>query len=232
MRYRNTENGKKNRDKIKFIEFRIIKVQLLFIFLLLWSDFLKAQMYPEWFLNTDIISCQTSSVGLAARSYYKDTTAIKRATSDAIDNFFMQQNLSLDGSQGYWSTEMGNAWMGNDFIMKIDSSEYNMIKETTSILDTFINSNLVMVLCGQKECIPNRISKHTVLIDTLNRPRWTEIIPKSTDYYYAIGVAPVYLYEFHSWESAQKNAILNLAREIQTSIKSLQIKSDVMQEIK
>jgi hypothetical protein len=53
-------------------------------------------------------------------------------------------------------------------------------------------------------------------------PEWTEHPPQEGGCSYAVGVAPAYYYEMSSWDEAERNARLNLARTIRIKVGAIQ----------
>jgi len=227
-------NGKKSR-KIKFSKYfiKIIKISFFLLYIIISnSSVLNAQSYKNWFLNQESVDCKSLAVGYAKRSYYGDTSAIKLATEQAYNNFIRLQEVTITGKQAFWTTELGNAWMGNNINEVYDTSKSLTIAGEVVPLDTMMNENFAAVLIGDKDCELGSLNKLVISIDSFRRPSWVDTMPQGSDYYYALGMVPEYYYESNSWIEAERRARLNLARIVFTKIEALQMKNIGGQDVK
>ncbi len=208
--------------KLKFI------VSLIFCL----SSVISAQGYKLWFLEQGSLNCTGTAVGYAKRSYYKDSTAFAIATDNAYKNFVIQNRVTISGEQVFWTTEMGNAWMGNDIKEVYDTNECSIISRDVIPLDTMFIEDFVAILIGDRECELSSLNKFVVSIDSSMQPAWIDVKPQESGYYYAVGITPEYYYESNSWLEAEKRVRLNLARVLYTKIESLQKKEIGGQEVK
>jgi len=205
-------NGKRNKSNLRLLPF---------LFLVL-SGVSFAQQYPVWFLNQGDIECNSVTVGYARRSYYGDTTAIKYAFMNAAENFVKQSSISISGDQNFWTTALGNAWMGSSIKESYDISMVGKVAETIAILDTFKLKDFLMVLTSKSECDLLEEEKNLVLILENSKPAWLVSLPSDENYIYAIGSSESYHYNENSWLTAEKNARLVLARSLNLQTKSVQ----------
>jgi len=212
--------------------YTLFKLKFIVSLILLLSTAASAQGYKLWFLEQGSLNCAGTSVGYAKRSYYKDSTAFAIATENAYKNFVVQNRVTISGEQAFWTTEIGNAWMGNDIKEVYDTNECSIISRTVIPLDTMLIKDFVAIIVGDRECELSSLNKFVVFIDSSIQPAWVDIIPQESDYYYAVGIAPEYYYESSSWMEAEKRASLNLARILYTKIESLQKKEIGGQEVK
>jgi len=212
--------------------YTLFKLKFIVSLILYLSTVVSAQEYKLWFLEQGSLNCTDTAVGYAKRSYYNDSTAIIIATQNAYKNFVVQNRVNISGEQAFWTTEIGNAWMGSDIKEVYDTNRSSIISRNVILLDRMLSNDFVAILISDRECELSPLNKFVVSINSLMRPAWVDIKPQESDYYYAVGIAPEYYYESNSWMEAEKRARLNLARILYTKIESLQKKNIGTQEIK
>lgn len=178
------------------------------------------QSYPNWFLNQGAITCGSAAVGYASPSYYRDSS-ISQAAQNAGVNLGRLQVSHISGGQAFWSTEAGTYWMGANFREEFDTVAAVKALGSQKVLDSFVASGFVAVLCGDSTCAVDPSSRTLMQIRSL-APSWTESIPRDEQFVYAVGMAPEYYYELSSWQEAERAARLNLARNVFTQIRALQ----------
>lgn len=208
-----------------------IRLCLFITFLVLLFDNIYSQTYKVWFLNSEFENCGITAMGFSKRSYYSDTAAFRIAFLNACENFVRNENSYFIGGQAFWSTEMGTAWMGNNFQLIYDTSRIEVIKDKLIVIDTLISENFVAVLVSDCECsLPNELKQ----IKTLNyfrKPTWIDQIPSDEKFIYALGISPEYYNEINSWISSEKEAIKSLAFQFKFSINALLKKENITGEI-
>ncbi len=203
---------------------------LIMCYLVFCNTEAKAQSYPRWFLETGRVPCQTA-VGYEKVSIFPDS-AVNRAFEQACLNWVRQKQVTIQGGQAFWSTEIGTVWMGSDFYESFDSSRVSIAQNSMQKLDSLISKNMVAVLVGPKECPLADSLKQSVNLAEIPGPEWIKSLPENSHYVYAIGAATEYFYEASSWLEAEYNARLNLAREVFTRIQSLQKVTTAGEEVR
>lgn len=178
------------------------------------------QSYPNWFLNQGTITCGLAAVGYASPSFYRDSS-ISQAAQNAAVNVGRLQMTHISGGQAFWSTEGGTYWMGANFREEFDTLATVRALRSQKVLDSFVTSGFVAVLCGDSTCAGDPSLRMLTEIRS-PAPLWTESIPRDEQFVYAVGMAPEYYYELSSWQEAERAARLNLARNVFTQIKALQ----------
>lgn len=181
---------------------------------------LNAQSYPRWFLEPIGLTCGPTACGYVTPSFYRSSSD-SAAFLNGCENLAHQHFAEISGGESYWETEAGVYWMGNDFKEKIDSSYLAECISKANRAAVFAIPGIELVLVSERDCIiPDSMSK--VVRCSGKSPAWVDTIPDVPGYIYATGVAPQYFYESSSWESAEKKAHFNLAREMKVSLKALQ----------
>ena len=188
----------------------LIRFMFLCIILLGLAGSLQAQHYPDWFLNPTLIHCTYSISGIAEKSYLSDS-----AISYAKNNGLLQQNLNngiiVHAAASYWGTEAGKYCIWRTY----EETPYTTVtnnqdfqRQTRKI---FINENLVFVLLVDTVCEASGSNVQSLDVNKVSTPQWIESIPESSDYWYAVGIAPKYYYETSSWSQAEQEARKYLA---------------------
>lgn len=178
------------------------------------------QVYPNWFLSQGLTKCTGTTIGYANSSFYADS-AVAHAIRNAYENYSRNRITRIVGGQVFWSTEAGTFWMGADFREDFDTTAMKSAPSFVSLLDTYANANIVMVLLGDTTCRIDEVER-TRLPLLKAHPEWSDTPPKDEKYCYAVGVAPQYYYETSSWIEAERIARRNLARTLTVSVRSLQ----------
>lgn len=194
-------------------------MRALAIFLLI-SVSCSGQVYPHWFLEPLELNCGFTSAGYA-RSYYNESSSDSAALFSACKNMALEHYVKIKGGEGYWGTESGVYWMGNDITETIDTIYFRNLFSSTHQIARYENSAITIVLLSFDSC---SVPQSALKVDTCSprQPDWVESLPQDRDYIYAEGVAPTYFYESSSWETAERRARLNLARSVKVNLKSLQ----------
>jgi len=193
---------------------------LIFILVLLPLN-CYSQVYKNWFIHPSQINCSEISVGYAIHSYFKDTTAIKRAFINACQHYAENEQVSISGGHAFWATGIGTFDMGNNLKETYDTSLVKSYEHTFKIIDTLREGNFVAVLSGNKGCNPQSKVFLKTRIEISKNPNWINNPPESKQYYYAVGIAPRYYYEKSSWEQAEKSARIQLASSISIYVEVL-----------
>ena len=187
---------------------------------------LVAQVYPDWFLNQGQVNCEKKAVGYANPSFYRDSS-IAQAVRNAAENYGRQTRTQISGGQAFWSTEAGTYWMGADFREQYDTMAARSAPAAVALLDTFVASDIVVVLLGDAACKLDESERRQIHMSG-PPPAWSESVPRDPNHYYVVGLAPEYYYETSSWTEAERLGRRNLARTVFVTLKSLQ-KRDALQ---
>ncbi|MEW6686096.1 MAG: LPP20 family lipoprotein [Candidatus Edwardsbacteria bacterium] len=182
-----------------------------------------AQSYPRWFLDQGAFPDKNVSVGYAEPSLYEDSSA-SRAFLSACENMVRQTHTKVTGGQMFWATEAGTYWIGSDIREGIDTSKIVLKIQRLRPIATWHGNNIVVVLAGATALQMDSSFLVCKSVDC-NPPIWTESLPRDETYFYAVGLSPEYYHETSSWKEVERNARLNLARQIFVELKALQ-KSD------
>jgi len=192
---------------------------ILLVFLLCQN--VLSQSYPRWFLNPLCLRCDDVFVGMARRSYYPDSSA-----AQAIQNGYMayarQKEITVAGGQAFWSTESGVYSMGSDFVFKFDSTAVHTASTLLYPADTLFTPSLTAVLLVPKGCAVPELQKEHLEIKSTRAPTWIEKLPSQEGYLYSVGTSEEWYYELSSWQTAEKNALISLAKSVYMTIKGLQ----------
>lgn len=193
------------------------------------NNLISAQLYPRWFLSQRGIPCKSIAVGYTEHLYFRDSSAVSQAIDRAAKQLIKQKEVTVTSSLPFWTTVLGNAEMGNYFKETYDTSLALSIKKTITVLDTFLNGNIIIVLVSKSGC--DKFKKDSMNFPTkfLSTPQWVTNIPRDNKCYYAIGSATEYFYKTSSWREAEENALISLAEAKQSAISSLQ-KSEYLGE--
>lgn len=178
------------------------------------------QTYPRWFLDPGALSCRPASAGFSV-SYYHEKSSDSVAFIDACTNLSRDHYFEITGGEAYWTTEAGVAWMGNDFRERMDTSYFHDIVSHAKRLDSCVCGQMTIFLIGPIGCDISDSMRALVKCPSVE-PSWVQDIPQNSRYYYAEGFSPKYFYESSSWETAESNALFNLARSIKLSMEALQ----------
>lgn len=191
----------------------IVRVLILLFFIFL--ERLAAQDYPDWFLFPGGISVENLSTGYSNKSFYQDS-AYSAAYRNSLENFKLFNNNKITGSQKYWISFEGTMDAGRYFNEIIDSSNSDISLQK---LKAFNYANLLAVLVVDEKITEINVSEK-------NDTSWVTKIPEETGFLYSLGISKNYYYEKNSWLEAEKNARINLAKQISVKIKSLSKKEN------
>ncbi len=205
-------------------------IVVVFVIQFFCSGLCYAQSYPYWFLNSAAVKCGKISIGCANISFYPDSAAA-RAIRTGYKNYARHRTMEINGGQAFWSTEIGMYWMGSNFAEKFDSSAIELAASMLTPLDTLVTENLIGVLLVSSDCELVDQYRRRLSLKGVANPSWIENLPQDNSYIYARGLAPKYYYETSSWREAEKWALLNLARVVNTKLQTVQKVGQEGQEI-
>ncbi len=186
------------------------------IFLVLFSNAARPQLYPRWFLEQGSLECGLTAVGYSNKGFYEDSSA-SQTSRNARQNLARQRMTTVEGGQAFWATEAGTAWMGSDLRMSVDSAALKRAAADTGAAEVYIGAEMVISLVVSGNCaIPDSMKKLVPM--GIEQPAWIHGTPSTNSCIFSLGVAPAYFYETSSWESAERMAIVGLAKEAGDSL--------------
>ncbi len=187
----------------------------------------KAQEYPYWFLYQDQVNCSKKIVTIMnAPTFYRDS-AIGFAFRMGCGLLAKYTNVKISGGQAFWTTEAGVHSMGSHYVEEeYDSSLTYYYQEKLKVLDYFIDKQKLIVLSGDSlRCLLRDEVKEKIPIVTVKQPKWVEELPNDNGYFYGVGSSEEYYYETSSWDRAEHNAFMSLARTAHSNVRSMQKKN-------
>ncbi len=170
----------------------------------------RSQDYPRWFLDQEAVPCARTAVGYSPLWFHKDSSAVQ-AARNAHTNLARQHESVVQLGQAFWTTEIGNAWMGGDFKISTDSLSCLNVESDTNAAAVAYRSDFAIALCAGSECTAPDSLKEVVRMPD-DEPDWVLAVPQSRSRFYSVGVAPRYFYEMSSWEAAERMALIGLAK--------------------
>lgn len=179
--------------------------------------------YPAWFWEMPTDSTATFAVGYARRFHRIDSSFVY-ARRNSIWQLARTRGVTIESSQELWNQRSQNKLVGFRESETFDSTLAVNIRQNFQILDSAVVGELVLVLAavgGSQEAPPGDLHRLPV-----NRPDWIDVIPQADSVLYAVGTAPVYFYQQHSWERAEANARIQLAFQIETETRSVNQKAN------
>ncbi|HLP16681.1 MAG TPA: LPP20 family lipoprotein [Bacteroidota bacterium] len=175
------------------------------------------QSYPRWFLYQGEIPGTRFGAGYVRPSMYRDSSTSYAFRSGCI-SYAMYKGMSISGSEAFWSTEGGNAWMGSDIQISFDTSMVEYAVSRFGVLDAYHDKVKTIVLAGDSAIELPEQMKEIVPVSSIPQPDWVESLPAQRGMAYAVGEAEEYFYETSSWELAEKNARLSLGKQNNTTV--------------
>lgn len=197
-----------------------MKSFLLLIFLAIPA---ASQVYPRWFLQQDHVPCKRKVVMvMKAPSLYADS-AIALAFRSGCDLLAKYTNVSVKGGQAFWTTEAGVHSMGASYTEEYDVELGDFFQSKLKVIDAFYDTKKTIVLTGDSSsCALSEQMRQQVRIDTVKRPMWVESLPSDQKSVYGVGSSEEYYYESSSWQRAEHNAVMSLARSTRSKLVSMQ----------
>ncbi|NUN71071.1 MAG: LPP20 family lipoprotein, partial [Bacteroidetes bacterium] len=187
-----------------------------------------AQEYPRWFLEQGSIPCGMKAVAvMRAPSLYRDS-AVALAFRTGCELLAKYTTVTIKGGQAFWTTEAGVHSMGASYTETYDSTMGEQLQSSLRILDAFVDKQKTIVLLGDSSaCRVEEGMKESVRISSVPQPEWVEKLPSHKQYHYGVGTSEDYYYESSSWQRAEQNALMALARATRSTVASLQKKNAV-----
>ncbi len=174
--------------------------------------------YPAWFWHPPDPDGSSYAVGFLQPCLDNDSS-LALAKSIAIWNVLSQSKIRVSTVSGIAGTNPNIIYMGQDVQFRIDSLGYDGIYDDYVILDKhYIGYDyLLTVLVGPKSDSADFADRN----QQCDYGDWTHEIPHDNENLYSMGSAPEYYYQSSSWKEALKNALVEMAHQISSEIKSL-----------
>lgn len=197
---------------------------LLFLFVLT----AEAQLYPRWFLQQDQVHCRRNVVAvMKAPSLYADS-AIALAFRTGCDLLAKYTNVNIKGGQAFWTTEAGVHSMGAQYTEVYDIELGDFFQSKLKVIDSFYDTKKTIVLTGDSaSCLLDESLRERVNIASVPRPQWVEELPSEQKALFGVGTSEEYYYESSSWQRAEHNAVMALARSTRSSLVSMQKRNSI-----
>jgi hypothetical protein len=158
---------------------------------------------------------------VAPGGYYADSTG-GPAFREAVLNALRAEGELVEGTKEFFSAGEATAEMGTSVRETVDSSRLESLAGAMRTLKLFRRGEMVAALAGTGECALPRELDEPVRISTRGTPDWTKMLPADALFDYAVGVSEPYYYESSSWQEAERNARLELARSLRLQVRSRQ----------
>ncbi len=191
-----------------------------FLLVALSPAFSVTQTYPRWFLDPGDLHCALTACGYA-QNYYHRKSSDSLAFANGCRNLTIDRFVKIEGGEAYWATEAGVYWMGNDLKETIDSSFLRQSVSMCKKVASYSSKEMTIMLVSEGDCSLPPSMQQLVKCPRI-RPRWVDSLPQKHGYIYDEGVAPEYFYESSSWQSAERKATFNLARDLKSTIEALE----------
>lgn len=174
-----------------------------------------------------MISNATFAVGYARR-YARIDTSYVYARRNSVWQLIRAMQVTIDANQELYNQFGQNKLIGLQEVESIDSSLASDITGNFSIVDSAVVGDMVLSLALLSGDTNFLIFKER--IPPSKRPQWIDTIPQDKSIIYAVGTAPLYYYEHHSWERAEANARYQVAYAIASQIQSIDWKEKASME--
>lgn len=198
-------------------------IRRLFIGLIVVSSLVISQSYPYWFIFPARVNCKDIAIGYAKSEFYSDSIS-SGAFYNACENYARNKLTIIDGGQGFWSTEIGNFWMGADYSISFDTAVYLRALEDFKQVESFVYGRFLTVLISKSKCNP---PSQLIDFSELKKPSWIKDLPQNLNHVYVIGIAEGYYYESSSWLEAENAARLELGKLVFTKISALSKQNNI-----
>ncbi len=196
------------------------------LFLVLFMVTAHAQQYPRWFLFPDRVKCPLKIVTvMRAPTLYRDS-AVALAFRTGCDMLAKYTSVRVRGGQAFWTTEAGVHSMGSQYSASYDSSLNDLYQSTLKVLDAFVDHQKTIVLVGDSSlCLLDEGLTQPISVSAIQQPDWVERLPDDARNLYGVGSSEEYYYESSSWERAEQNTFMSLARTTRSTVISMQKKT-------
>ncbi len=197
-----------------------MKKLLFFFFVFFISS--HAQQYPKWFLFPAKVKCSPHiTIITSPPTYYRDS-AIVQGFKLGCDLLARYTGMKISGGQTFWATEAGISSMGAKYELSYDTLLTEKYLSSLRVLQSFIDKQKTLVLVGDSICTAGADIADLISLSSIEQPRWVEELPVEQGYQFGVGFSEEFFYEISSWQVAEKNSYMALARSIQVKMQSLQ----------
>lgn len=179
------------------------------------------QKYPAWLLKP-----QSTITGLSPRYHYEDKS-MDVSLQAAIDKYGKLEYCLVKGGQTFIQTPEGISIVDDSlFVRPFTNEKYaDLFFYEYAPVDTFYAKGYIAV------CFANKNSSHPIKTDHIplkEECEWVNEPPRDQEnkYLYALGYCDILADEFRSWQYAENNAILNLAKQISIDKVGEELRSD------
>ncbi len=178
--------------------------------------------YPYWFVYPkDKHQLVTGYSG----KYYYISTSIENAKKDALKNFSKFSECIIQGKQIYIYTSSGCSLTDDSLFINIEEKELKDFVKEFTFIDTFICNDFIALGYSTKQFSPEEKRR----VKMRKNCHWKSEIPSSNNYLYSVGMSDGFFNEKRSWNQAENNAILNLARSISLKNKVTELRANGIQ---
>jgi len=187
-----------------------------------------SQQYPKWFLYPGEVKCSPHiTVITSPPTYYRDS-AIAQGFRMGCDLLARYTHMQISGGQTFWATEAGISSMGAKYEQHYDTLLTDEYLSSLQVMDSYIDKQKTLVLVGDSSCPVSDDAALLVSLESIKQPKWVEELPADKMYQFGVGFSEQFYYDISSWQWAEKNAYMALARSIQVKMQSMQ-KKDVIE---
>jgi hypothetical protein len=157
------------------------------------------------------VNSQNTVIGYAPKYYYQKSS-FGEARKNAKENFSKFSFCIVEGKQTYIQTPSGWSVAEDSLFINIQDTSFFTTKfeNIYTFVDTFISDNLVLL--GYSKTQFSEMDKQ--LVEFPQSCGWTTKLPEDKGFAYTVGMCNGFFSEYKSWQSAENNAILNLACSI------------------
>lgn len=167
--------------------------------------------YPDWFIKPEQFSRQRLTVGYANPAFYRENGAAE-AIRNGAENYLYFTHNRIHGNVINLLQYNENFIYSGSIREEISRDRMEDLVKSLVPLDTAYLPSMTLVLLGEGEPVRGTMQPLNEL------PSWTRDIPESKEFYYVVGVSPVYQYEKNSWLEAERDARKKLALYLATEL--------------
>ncbi|MFA6540823.1 MAG: LPP20 family lipoprotein [Bacteroidota bacterium] len=197
-------------------------MRTLFLILFLFQVPAFSQQYPRWFLYQGEVNCRPNAAAIVGASTFYRDSAVAGGFRSACTLQAKYFQMAVTGGQAFWGTEGGTFAIGSEYAERYDSSLVDLFLSRFHVLASFGDKQQMIVLAGDRECELSDEMRESVSLNTIQQPSWIESLPEQEGYIYGAGMSQEYFYEQSSWQSAEKNSYMSIARSIGIRVKGMQ----------
>ncbi len=183
---------------------------------------LFSQQYPRWFLFQNEVKCSPHAVAIVTSSSFYRDSAIANGFTAGCDLLARYSFLKISGGQAFWATEAGTFAIGSNYKEEYDQALAGVFHSRLRVLDSYSDKQKTIVLIGDSSCTISDSTHSMVRVEYIVQPSWVERLPSEKDFAYGVGLSQEYFYEQSSWQTAEKNSYMSLARTMGISLQALQ----------